>query len=630
MVLRLGMLCTLVLCAARLYAQRDTTVLAPLEIYGIRMTPYATGAKVKVLSLDNTVQTLANTLANETSLYFKNYGNQQLSTISFRGTTASQTAVLWNGINVNSPTLGQTDFSIVPMFLFDEVLIQYGAGSALVGTDAIGGSISLKSKTPIYSKGFSTMFYQQLGSFGHVASGIKFDGGNDKWNFATSLYGFKIENDFPYNSPAVGYVRRQENAAVSNEGIRQHIAYKINEAQQVSIEGIYAHNFRHNQPTVTNNGANETLENKQLRFALHYDLASALGVMRASIAHIRDDQVYTDDVSSLISTNQSTALINVDKQLSGKMNVRWGGSASQYKATGENYPVDLAENRYDAFASLLYQLTPFWQLSTNLRQTFYDVRYAPFAPSLGTEIKLQESKLSKVNLRAQTARAFRIPTLNDRYWLPSGNQDLKAENAWQIEGGINWAKQSGFNKIFADLSYYKTYTTNMIVWLPNENGNWAPLNLQEVNINGIESNLNVITQLGKGHINAKLSYSFTKSINEKGIDGTTVGKQLPYVPVHAGRLMLSASRSGWTIMLRNNYTSMRFISLENSKRQALDAYFLMDAELFKEWRWHKILLTSRVHVNNLFNLYYENFAKHAMPGRNFSMSISIHLNNQLK
>lgn len=630
MVLRLGMLCTLVLCAAHLCAQSDTTVLAPVEIYGIRITPYAIGAKVNALSLDNTVQTLGSSLANESSLYFKNYGNEQLSTVSFRGTTASQTAVLWNGINVNSPTLGQTDFSIVPMFLFDEVLIQYGAGSALVGTDAIGGSVSLKNKTAIFSKGLNTMFYQQVGSFGRVASGIKFNGGNHKWNFATSLYGFKIENDFPYNSPAVGYARKQENASVSNEGIRQQIAYKISETQQVSLEGIYAHNFRHNQPTVTNAGANETLDNKQMRIALHYDLASELGVMRATVAHIRDEQEYTDDESSLISTNQWAALLQVDKQLSQQLSLRWGGNANRYEAVGDNYPGDLAESRYDAFTSLRYSINPLWLLSINLRQTFYDTRYAPFAPSLGTEVKLYEKKLSKVNWRGQAARAFRIPTLNDRYWLPVGNQNLKAEDAWQIETGINWARQTEYAKVDTEISYYKTHATNMIVWLPNENGNWAPINLQEVNIDGVESNLNVSAQIGKSQLGAKLSYSFTKSINQKGIDASAVGKQLPYVPVHSGRLMLSASHSGWVIMLRNNYTSMRFISLENSERQALDAYFLMDAELCKEWHWNKVLLTTRVQVGNLFNLYYENFAKHAMPGRNFSMSISIHLTNQLK
>jgi iron complex outermembrane receptor protein len=627
MVLRLGMLCTIVLCATRVFAQSDTTVLAPIEIYGIRITPYAGGAKVNTLVLDNTVQTLANSLSNEPSLFFKNYGNEQLSTISFRGTTASQTAVLWNGININSPTLGQTDFSTVPMFLFDEVLIQYGAGSALVGTDAIGGSVSLNNKAIIFSKKISTMLYQQVGSFGRLATGIKFNGGNNKWHFSTNVFGFKIKNNFPYNSPAVGFTKRQENAAVENEGIRQQIAYRINDVQQVSVEALYTHNFRQNQPTVTNTGANETIDNKALRLALHYDLSSMLGAMRVTLAHLGDEQEYTDDNSSVISTKQWVALLNVDKQLSDKLSVRWGGSTTRHEAQGDNYPSDLSESRYDAFTSLRYDLTTRWLLTANLRQTFYAKRYAPFSPSIGMQGLLYQTSNSHVSLRGQAARAFRIPTLNDRYWLPVGNQNLEAEDAWQIETGINWEKKIAYAKIGAELGYYKTHTTNMIVWLPNENNNWAPINLQKVNINGIESNVEVSGDVGDLALAARLAYSFTKSINEKGIDTATEGKQLPYVPLYAARFMVSAAFSDWVFALHNNYTSMRFISLENSQRQGLDPYFLMDAELRKTWHWNKIMLTSRLQAGNLFNLYYENFAKHAMPGRNFSMSISIHVNN---
>lgn len=630
MVLRLGMLCTLVLCAAQVVAQSDTTVLAPVEIYGIRLRPYAIGAKVNSLTLDNTVQTLTDRLRGETSLYFKEYGNQQLSTISFRGTTASQTAVLWNGINVNSPTLGQTDFSIVPMFLFDEVLVQYGAGSALVGTDAIGGSVSLKNEAPSFSKGIDALLYQQVGSFGRWATGVKIKGGNHRWNFSTSLFGSGIENNFPYNSPAVGYVRTQENAAVKNEGLSQQIGYKINETQHLTLEGIYAHNFRHNQPTVTNFGANETLENKQGRLALHYDLSSKLGVVRTTLAHIRDEQEYVDDEGSVVSTNQWSGLLNVDKQLSDKLSVRWGGTANRYEAMGENYPHDLSEERYDVFASFRYNINDYWLLSTNLRQTIYDTRYAPFAPSIGTEVAVYRTQKNIMNLRAQGARAFRIPTLNDRYWLPVGNQNLEAEDAWQMEVGWSWEMNSEYSTIGVDLGYYKTNTTNMIVWWPNDEGNWAPLNLQEVKIDGVESDLKASTHLGRSNLSAKLSYSFTKSINERGADGATAGKQLPYVPIHSARLVLSAGLADWRILLYNNYTSKRFTSLENNEREALDAYLLTDVELSKTWRWNKMLLTSRAQANNLFNLYYENFAKHAMPGRNFSMSISLHLNNQLK
>lgn len=258
MVLRLILFFAFTFCVARLAAQSDTTILAPVEIYGVQLLKYSVGSKVQELATRNSAETLTDRLNAESSMYFKNYGNQQLSTISFRGTTASQTAVLWNGVNVNSPTLGLTDFSTIPVFLFDEVAVHFGASSALVGTDAIGGSIALKSSAPMFARELNTTLLQQAGSFGRLASGIKFRVSTDRWFFSTRLVYTKIENNFPYTSPAVGYRRTQENAAVKNTGFSKQLAYKINESQQLTLEGIYAHNFRENQPAVTNFGANET------------------------------------------------------------------------------------------------------------------------------------------------------------------------------------------------------------------------------------------------------------------------------------------------------------------------------------------------------------------------------------
>ena len=59
-------------------------------------------------------------LAASTPVFVKSYGRGSLSTVSFRGTGASHTKVLWEGININSPMLGQTDFSLLPVSFFDE------------------------------------------------------------------------------------------------------------------------------------------------------------------------------------------------------------------------------------------------------------------------------------------------------------------------------------------------------------------------------------------------------------------------------------------------------------------------------------------------------------------------------
>ena len=68
-----------------------------------------------------------------------------MSGISMRGSSPQQVAVRWNGININSFSLGQADFSILPAVAFDEVKVHAGGGSALFGSGAIGGSVLLSS-----------------------------------------------------------------------------------------------------------------------------------------------------------------------------------------------------------------------------------------------------------------------------------------------------------------------------------------------------------------------------------------------------------------------------------------------------------------------------------------------------
>ena len=77
-----------------------------------------------------------------TPIYLKaNAGG--LSTIRIRGTAADHTSVNFGGININSLTLGQSDFSRIPVYLFDGIDLQYGSSSAVNGSGAIGGSVYL-------------------------------------------------------------------------------------------------------------------------------------------------------------------------------------------------------------------------------------------------------------------------------------------------------------------------------------------------------------------------------------------------------------------------------------------------------------------------------------------------------
>lgn len=62
-------------------------------------------------------------------IYFKENGLGMVSSPSFRGTTAPQTAVIWNGININSQLNGQTDFNVISTSNYNTIAVRSGGGS---------------------------------------------------------------------------------------------------------------------------------------------------------------------------------------------------------------------------------------------------------------------------------------------------------------------------------------------------------------------------------------------------------------------------------------------------------------------------------------------------------------------
>lgn len=605
----------------------DTTYLKEIQIYGLPVTSYATGSKVERLQSGDEVLTASDKLIDQTSFYFKTYGNNQLSTIALRGTTASQTAVLWNGMNINSPTLGQTDFSLLPLFLFDEMSIRYGSASSLYGSDAIGGSIMLGQKEPAFKRNFEGTLYQQVGSFGKFGTGVKATYGTERVESRTRLFWSVIENNFPFESPAVGYSKDQNNASVENYGLDQQVHFKISERQVISAEGMYTYNFREIQPAVTNVNANETLLDQHIRLSLNYQNDSRVGVLSITTGYIVSDQDYSDDLVSNVKSKQLSVLLGVDKGLNTRNSIRYGINYSNYWANSANYASSISESRFDAFVSYRHALKSFWILNAGLRQSLYADRYAPFAPSLGTEVHALQREKEKVTIRGQVARGYRVPTLNDRYWVPGGNPDVSPEDAIHIEGGANWTRSRTNWNFALDGALYKTWVNDMIVWVP-EGNLWSPANLQSVSLLGAEVNAKTNYSAGNYRFRTELVYGYTKSINKTEEDPLFNNKQLAYVPIHSGRLFVSIAFNDWSFDARLNVTGIRYTTLDNETTQSLDPYGLLDASISKRIKIRKLNLQLRADAFNLLNSYYENLKNHAMPGRHYALSILLNFNDR--
>src|SRR5690606_15255723 len=187
-----------VLCCRMLFAQQDTISLHEVVISDAQLRNFSEMQSVISLS-DSILKTNRNDLTSllkfNTPIYFKENGYGMVSSPSFRGTTAQHTAVIWNGININSQFNGQTDFNTIPTASFEQIDIRSGGGSVIYGSSAIGGTVHLKNELSL-SDHFDSDIFVSHGSFNTQLLKAKVSAGTRKWSFVTAVSRISSDNDF--------------------------------------------------------------------------------------------------------------------------------------------------------------------------------------------------------------------------------------------------------------------------------------------------------------------------------------------------------------------------------------------------------------------------------------------------
>ena len=109
-------------------------------------------------------------LQQNNSFFFKSFGTG-LSTPVFRGTTASQNKVFWQGVPLTASTHSTFDFSIMPVLLADAVEICFGNSSQKFSPGSFGAGINLITNEK--STKNSLLISQSFGSFSTYKTSLK-------------------------------------------------------------------------------------------------------------------------------------------------------------------------------------------------------------------------------------------------------------------------------------------------------------------------------------------------------------------------------------------------------------------------------------------------------------------------
>lgn len=606
------------LAATSVLAQElDTLQLNEIEVYGTPISKYSAGSKVVQLTKTE-VGTLNQQIEDELPVYFKTYGNGQLSTVAFRGTSASHTAVLWNGVPVNSPTLGQTDFSLWPSFLIDDVALQFGNSASLYGSGAIGGSVFLESSKPVLqNKAIDLTVLSQVGSFGQFTNGISASYGNSSVLAKTKVFQHYLENDFAYPLKGTDVIRTQDNASIRQLGVSQDIYYTAGR-QEFDFHAQLLQNDRAIQPSIANPSGSDELEDINLRLALNQNIDFKKGKWNNTLAFIINDQYFNQD--SRVVSQQFSGITNYEIALGNTGSLRIGANVNYFIAETDNYQE--TDWLTDLYAAFTFEPLPLWKVSLNLRQSI-DNTAQPFAPSIGSELPVYKSLNTQLSWKAQASRAYRLPTLNDRFWQPGGNPDLQAEESTSIESGFALQTKTTAVEFTAEVNAFRNWVDEWIIWLPNESLVWSPSNIRAVQVTGVELTTSFTYLFDKHQLRFAGNYSFTESLNESGLSANdnSVGKQLPYVPEHQFNVGLFWKYLKWSMSVNNNYTGARFTTDDNTPFNSVDEFNLVNIRLGKEVEINNLHFNLSIESRNVLDIYYENQINLAMPGRSYLVSL---------
>jgi iron complex outermembrane receptor protein len=610
--------------------QTDTILIKEVEIRGKSVWQEYSGSKTT--HIDSSMLTdyyqlsLADLIAGNSTVYIKTYGSGGLATPSFRGTGSGHTLITWNNVNLNNPMVGQFDLSLVPAGFLDDINILYGGGSMNINSGGFGGIIDLETK-PDWNSQNILYLNPSIGSFGRYSGLVKVKAGTTGFQSVTKAFFVNSDNDYRYLNSVSGQIpfwEIRKNNQVNQYGFIQEL-YLRNPRSTYSAKFWYQSAFRNLPVPIINPTMSppERQNDESLRAMVTYNSLIGITDINFTAAFISDKLEYTNKIASVNSRNSSKRIVmkgDLERRINEKMEIKFAFNDELDIVKTNNYAGDKISNVASVDAIAEADFTRWLVVRLLIRETLQDSRL--LSPDFLTSAEIKPFPEKYYFVKASLSKNSRIPTLNDMYWTPGGNPDLKNESGYASE--ITWEMThflSNSFKIKNDLTLFGNHLSNVIQWHPGEFSYWEADNISNIVTAGLESSvdINYFTSRFNARLNA--GYAFTRA-SSNGIYGTSTlsgGKQLIYNPVHLINILLRFNWQHFYSSITSNYTGKRFLTADNF--QYLPPYSVSDIHLGLRFNTGNASYDAGIIIENIFNVNYQNIAYYPAPGRNYLLTV---------
>ncbi|MBU1010193.1 MAG: TonB-dependent receptor [Bacteroidetes bacterium] len=619
----------------------DTVYLDAVEVKGRHLKK----ASFQTHSLDSlsiaaySASDLGSLLAAGSNVFIKNYGPGGLSTASFRGTSANQTLVLWNDIPLNSPNLGQVDFSMIPVQFVDQLQLAWGSAASAMRSGGLGGVVSLDNK-PDFNRKLILDVVQTAGSYRHFGSYGTLGYSGRKVIVKTRAFRKSALNDFEFLNTALlpQAMMKQTSADYTDYGFLQELHIYTGKNSQLSAYSWNQWNNRNLPPIMTNiEKGGQPTEFQYDRFHRHMVAFKQFwsgGKLEAKAAYFTENQHYylktinnpeDNETVTLIDSRNTThafhTVLQANHQLNWWLELTAGYTMDQEAVNTTNFVKLQKRQRNLMKLGATFRPLQDFKGSVYFSREYVDGKASGLSPAL--ELAYVPFDKLPLTIGIGLNRNLRYPSLNDLYWFPGGNAKLKPEIGHTAELFVNLNPQNSHSKHKVNASMFFSDVSDWIQWKPTSYRYWVPVNIARVFARGVELNWQWEGDFNLFHLQASANFAYTRTTDESPVAKieNTAGKQLMYIPRHHANLMAQLDIRQYYVKTAAEFVGKRNTSLNGEEIfiNSLKPYVLFNLALGKSWKLSQGKLTAEFQVLNLLNSHYQAVMWRPMPGRNFQL-----------
>lgn len=372
-----------------------------------------------------------------------------------KGTSMGQDKILINGdervlvlidgrrVNLGSSGNYSADW-LPPVNAIERIEVLKGAGSALYGTDAVGGVINIITQKGSELESHVTV-RAAAGSWNTEQYGLTAGGATEDGLGIFVSASKDRRGNYSYKDIA-GAVKKMPNSGFNTEGVNIKLDQQIGKDNRITMQfehlntegGAPLYNFKDGNYNVYNSSHKRVNNNVKLRYDWNESVDNN-GYIRL-YRNYQKANFYSDDPYQVADFNEKTIGIDVQQNfITAKSNQITMG-LQYYKTEVEN--TDMYDGKRDinnkaVFIEDRWQFADSWQLNTGLRFDHHSKYGGELTPHIAINKKINEDS----NAYISWSRVFNAPTTDELYSVNTsmgiGNPDLAPEKGQVLTIGVN-------------------------------------------------------------------------------------------------------------------------------------------------------------------------------------------------